>query len=60
MPPKKKNENYFVNKYFVEGVRIWYPAEDDGTTEIKGLFYLIIRGEPKSTHLRMFGFADAR
>ena len=42
---KKKNENYIVDQYSGEGVRIGYATLDDGIRIIWELFYLIIWGE---------------
>ena len=42
---KKHNENYIVDQYLGDGVRIGCATLDDNTRTIRELFYLLIRGE---------------
>ena len=42
---KKKNDNYIVDQYLGDGVRIGRTTLDDDSRTIQELFYLIIRGE---------------
>ena len=42
---KKQNDNYIVDQYLGDGVRIGGATLDDNTRTIRELFYLIIRGE---------------